>query len=254
MDTGKPIFFEQLEKLTLAELIESNYRYAHVLDRFGIPFYHFPQLTLQQVCQQQGLRLLPLIRSLLSLSDASYSFQQLQGLSLDLVVEYLRASHSQYTKYTLPYFIRMVNGLDSHFHSLARDFQLLVPLFAEDFIHHIHQEEDKLFYYVLQLYRAQREGLGLTELAWKMESLSIQHFASEHETHDDEMQGIRELTQQYQLPDDAPLLWRVLYAELASFEAELKAHAYIENYLLFPRALQLEAEVKEKIASNILFN
>ena len=37
----------------------------------------------------------------------------------------------------------------------------------------------------------------------------------------------------------------VVYAELQSFERELKTHAKIENEILFPKALMLEKQVRK---------
>ncbi len=87
-----------------------------------------------------------------------------------------------------------------------------------------------------------------------MEQHSLQKYAVEHEEHDDEMRGIRKITNNYHCHNQDPLHIRVVYAELQAFEKELITHARVENEILFPKALILEQEVKRAIRSKINFN
>ena len=57
----------------------------------------------------------------------------------------------------------------------------------------------------------------------------------EHELHDDELHGIRKITQNYKSnqADDLPV--RVLISELEGFDKELAIHANVENNVLVPQ-------------------
>ncbi|MEJ0029806.1 MAG: hypothetical protein WDO15_05305 [Bacteroidota bacterium] len=77
--------------------------------------------------------------------------------------------------------------------------KILFPLFIEDFIHHIYKEEDTLFKYIKVLERAQTGNYNPARLYYMMERHSLQRFAMDHEAHDDEMTGIRKITNDYQL-------------------------------------------------------
>jgi regulator of cell morphogenesis and NO signaling len=61
------------------------------------------------------------------------------------------------------------------------------------------------------------------------------------------MNGIRSLTENYQLPADVDLFTFILFRELEDFENQLRQHAIIENHLLFPKALRLENEVRWRL-------
>ena len=63
--------------------------------------------------------------------------------------------------------------------------------------------------------------------------------------HDDEMEGIRKITKDYELQSGAPLQIKVIYNELKEFEKSLITHARIENEILFPKAMALERKVKQ---------
>ena len=76
----------------------------------------------------------------------------------------------------------------------------------------------------------------------------------EHDVHDDEMIGIRNITKEYTLHSNPPLHVKVLYNELKDFEKSLITHARIENEILFPKAMALESKVKQLFFEKIKFN
>jgi regulator of cell morphogenesis and NO signaling len=59
----------------------------------------------------------------------------------------------------------------------------------------------------------------------------------EHETAGDLLRQIRELTNDYTVPEDACNTWRALWLGLEALEADLHEHIHLENNILFPRAL-----------------
>jgi regulator of cell morphogenesis and NO signaling len=105
--------------------------------------------------------------------------------------------------------------------------KILFPLFMEDFIHHIYEEEDTLFKYIQKLEHAKQGRYHTSSLYHSMEKYSLQKCALEHEAHDDEMAGIRQMTKDYFLTPDAPLHVKVIYSELIQFEKTLQEHARI---------------------------
>jgi regulator of cell morphogenesis and NO signaling len=78
-----------------------------------------------------------------------------------------------------------------------------------------------------------------------MNTYRLQEHALEHHIHEDEMAGIRRITNNYNLTFCEELHIKVVFSELQRFEKELKTHAKIENEILFPKALQLEAKIKK---------
>jgi regulator of cell morphogenesis and NO signaling len=137
---------------------------------------------------------------------------------------------------------------------VERDLKMVFPLFVEDFIQHIYQEEDTLFSFIQALERASKGQYLPAKLYYMMEKSSVQKFAMEHDVHDDEMEGIRKITKNYTLGHDAPLHVKVLYNELKAFEQSLITHARIENEILFPKAMALENKVKQAFFDKTKFN
>lgn len=245
-----------LDKRKLTDLVEENYVYASVLFYFGIDFYEYTEKTLQQVCLQKGLKLEVVIKSLESaVEKTSEKADGLMSVPIDLVIGYLKHKHYLFIKQTLPYLAKLIDNYPKSTNcEIVSDLKLIFPLFVEDYIHHMYEEEDQVFQYILKLDEALHGTSNFSRLYFIMESNSISRFAREHKASDDAMQGIRKITKDYYLPDEAPVLLKVIYSELQSFEKNLLIHARIENEILMPRALLLERQVKEIVQKKICFN
>lgn len=242
----------------IGDLVDQNNIRAYVLHYFGIRFYEYPDKTLQQICSEKELNVDQVVRELES-PAANIHEDNLPLISypLDLIMEYLKHAHFIFIKRKLPYIGGMVEDFSAHhtdYKPIERDLKLFFPMFLEDFIHHIYEEEDSLFVYIRALDKAIRGKGNPSEVYYLMEQRSLQKFAIDHEAHDDEMEGIRKITSDYKVDRNTPLHIKVIYSELMDFEKALKTHARIENEVLFPKAMELENEVRRKFQNNIRWN
>ena len=213
-----------LQNKRIDELVDNNYIYASVLYYFGIEFYQYSEETLAQVCQQKGLNVHSVVNRLEQLPQLERTVE-VSEFPIDLIIEYLKHSHYLFIKQKLPYIsnvIKNFNTSDVRFQPIAKDLKFIFPLFVEDFIHHIYEEEDTLFNYVALLDNFKKGKGNISKLYFEMERNNLSSFASEHEEHDDEMLGIRQITNEYQIGDQTPLHVKVIYSELQSLEEELK--------------------------------
>lgn len=249
---------KMLKDKRIQDLVDQNNVHAYVLFYFGIKFYEYSEQTLEQVCLDKGLKVEQVVRELESPNE---NFQEadlpLISYPVDLILEYLKHAHFTFVKHKLPYIATLVESfkaLHSDFETVERDLKELFPLFLEDFIHHIYEEEDTLFGYIRLLERASKGVYNPSRLYYMLEKNSLQRFAMDHEAHDDEMEGIRKITKGYTLNNDAPLHVRVIYSELLDFEKSLKIHARIENEILFPKAMMLENQVKKAFEEKVKYN
>jgi regulator of cell morphogenesis and NO signaling len=90
---------------------------------------------------------------------------------------------------------------------------------------HMAKEEQILFPMI-------RDGDGV------MADGPINVMEDEHESAGAALKRLRELTNDYAVPDGACNTWRALWAGLAMLETELHDHIHLENNILFPRALR----------------
>jgi len=246
-----------VQKKKLNELISENYLYASVLYFFGIEFYNYPENTLEQICSEKGLKVSSVVRKLEeSVKGNTNEGIQLIDIPIDLLIEYLKHSHHTFVKQKLPYLARFVDKLtiNPENYQFAKDLKFVFPLFIEDFIKHIYEEEDELFSYILSLQKVLNNEMSINQVYFQMEKYTIHDFAIEHSAEEDEMSGMRKITNNYDLKLTDDIFLRVILSELKSLDQDLKVHAKIEDEILFPKALLLEKQVKDKFKKNIAHN
>lgn len=106
-----------------------------------------------------------------------------------------------------------------------RELPDLLEALANDLESHMQKEERVLF---PQLRTGQRGGPV---------DMPIRMMEREHEGHDESLAQIRAATRELVAPPDASDAWRKLYADLVGLEAALREHIYLENNVLFARAM-----------------
>lgn len=246
-----------MNKKRINDIVDDNYIYASVLYYLGIEFYNYSDKTLEQVCTDKGLNVEAVINKLESANSKNDDYLKLNEYPIDLIVEYLKHTHYVFIKEKLPYIAHLIEKLEDKggvLGTLEKDLQFVFPLFVEDFIHHIYQEEDSLFSYILLLNKFAGGKGNPSRIYFEIEKHSLQKHAVEHEEHDDEMRGIRKITNNYSFDENSPLHTRVIFSELQCLEKELITHARVENEILFPKALMLERQVKQLMHEKIQYN
>lgn len=240
----------QLLKRTITDLVSENHVRASALYYLGVKFYDYKLETLAEVCTKMGLNAELVINSLELVADENESTQkQLKAYPAELVTEYLKHAHYLFVKKRLPYIGQLIDGVkevDFRYKSLSSDLKSIFPMFVEDFIHHIHEEEDTMFSYVDKLSKFLNDEKPSSEIYYLMKRFSVREFAMDHEVHESEMEGFRKFTNDYQYCEEADLHIKVLFTELKRFERDLMIHAKIENEILFPKAMELERLVNLK--------
>lgn len=246
-----------LQKKKIFEIVDENYVYASVLYYLGIKFYDYSEQSLEKACRQRGLDIDSVVADLENINykgEAHKTF--LSKLPAELIIEYLKHSHHVFIKKRLPYIAELIEALTENDgpYNLIQDLKWIFPVFVEDFIHHVYQEEDTLFDYIKQLEEAACGNMYPGKMFFQIRKSCLHSFAIEHEEHEEELQGIRKITNEYTVTDDFQQHLKVVYYELLRLEEEFVTHASIENEILFPKGLRLEQEVLNKFSSTAISN
>lgn len=245
-----------LDKRKVTGLVEENYVYASVLFYFGIEFYNYSDQTFGEVCEHNGLKPEVVVNSLESLNKSDLDQElRLMALPVDLVIAYLKHKHYLFIKQTLPYLAKLIDHYPASANSkVIADLKLVFPIFVEDSIHHMYEEENKIFNYISTLDCANKGQYTTSQLYFAMETFSIVSYVTNHKVTDDVMRGIRTLTDDYRISAKSTILQNVIYSELQNFEKNLIIHARVENEVLYPKALMLEKQVSKLFQAKIKLN
>ena len=250
------MFFQtkNLDNTRVFDVVSNDFKYAKALNSFGIDFYKHYDLTIDQICKKKGLSSNSIHGYRVAMDETfDLDVKTLESSPLNLVIEYLKHNHSYFIKNKLPYIKSLISSLslENKKFNFFKDLKFIFPLFYEDFVDHILEEEKYIFSYIQKLYHLE-DSKSHAKIFFEMKKISLKNIAKEHLEEDSEMAGIRGLTSDYSYENIENLHLKVIFQELQAFDKELEIHSEIENTILFPRALDLEKNIADKIR-NISF-
>ena len=181
----------------------------------GSVFYQYPADSLEHVCKKHKVNPNQLIAELESWAmHQEPTPEQLYLNPIEVLVAYLKKKHYYFVRQELPFLSNMISGVkpEPGFEALMADLKIMFPLFVEDFIHHIHEEESRLFKRIELLQDVEDGNFALHDAVTILEKDPVRLLAEQHEIHDDEMErGFEKLTNDYSLEESAPLTMKVLF-------------------------------------------
>ncbi len=239
---------------TILELVSDNHLLAAAFHFLGIQFENHNEHTLADICKQRGWDENTITQKIDEILASNKNAINLDVLPIDLLIEYLKHIHYIFIKQRLPFISDIIKNFEGENPAIKAELKMVFPLFLQEFVEHIYEEEDTLFNYIILLNNADKDNAKLNKVQAKMMDNSIRHYQSDHELHDDPFKGLRRLTNNFEMDDSFDLKTRVAIAELKKLDEELHYHAKVENDILFPKALQLERKVLALLRSKIAIN
>jgi regulator of cell morphogenesis and NO signaling len=115
-----------------------------------------------------------------------------------------------------------------------------------EMLEHIQKEERVLFPFIAQMDQDSVVTYPSAHACFRSVSFPIFMMEQEHESANHIMEELRNLTRGFEPPEWGCITHIALFAGIREFEADLKQHVHLENDVLFPRAIQMEAELNRK--------
>ena len=123
--------------------------------------------------------------------------------------------------------------------------ELIGTLRGEMYVH-IRKEEQVLFPFISQMDQESIVAYPPAHACFRSVTHPIFMMEQEHESADHIVAEIIRLTNHFEPPSWACATHIALFSGLREFEAGLRQHVHLENDILFPRAIKLEAEIKAR--------
>ncbi|CAM4340273.1 iron-sulfur cluster repair di-iron protein [Cytophagaceae bacterium 50C-KIRBA] len=236
-------------KLTLGELVNQDFRLASFFSKLGLDFCCGGKKTLKQACAEKPLDYLDVLFQLEAFKGSTQpSKVPYQDWSLDFLVDYIVNTHHSYVRNYLPdiqLFAAKVMRVHGDNHPELIQVHQLVEEIADELNPHMMKEEQVLFPFIKALALAQKTQEKLAPIHFGTVRNPIHMMEMEHEQVGQNFESIRQLTQNYRLPEDACGTYTVLFQMLQAFEEDLHMHIHLENNVLFPQSLELEKRLSE---------
>ena len=237
---------------TLAQIAAKDLYKARVFKKYGLDFCCGGRKTVKQACAEKGIDVVK-VEQELQQADKSFGRQQLpyNDWSIDFLADYIVNTHHTYVRKSLPElksFSAKVARVHGKQHPELVAIEKLVGDIDSEMSQHMVKEEKVLFPFIKELVAAKNSGTAGPSSHFGTVENPILMMEIDHESVGRNLEIIRKLSSDYSLPEDACSSYSLLYRSLEEFEEDIHIHVHLENNILFPKALSLEKELRNKQA------
>lgn len=162
------------------------------------------------------------------------------------LTRYIREKHHRYVREAIgriKTLLEKVKAKHGGNHPEIAEVQRLFTEVGQEMIMHMQKEEQILFPYIDALERSTSGNGSLEPPFFQTVKNPIHAMMKEHDSAGDLVKQIRKASGDYTPPTEACTSYKALYQDLREFEADLHQHVHLENNILFPRAVEMEAAV-----------
>jgi len=231
----------------IGELVAQDYRSAAVFEKYGIDFCCKGNVTLTEVCDKKGIDIKTILEDLEKIkSDTNNQDSGYNSWSLDLLTDYIEKKHHKYVEEKIPIikqYLEKICVVHGNQHPELFQIKELFSQSAGELAVHMKKEELVLFPYIRKMVATKQDTRSLFPSHFGTVKNPINMMKHEHDREGDIFRRIAELSDNYIAPADACNTYKVAFAMLKEFEADLHLHIHLENNILFPKSIELEKEV-----------
>ncbi len=218
-----------------------------VLEEAGVDYCCGGSKPLGEACAEAGVKLEEIQKRLREQkSEAGSADTVWTSVPLAELARHIRKKHHRYVREAIGRLrplagkVRMKHGEK---HRELADVEELLHAVAREMSAHMQKEELVLFPYIEALEKAANCGESPEPPFFGTVKNPIHMMMREHDAAGELVRKIRQASGGYAIPADSCASYKALYEELCAFEADLHEHVHLENNILFPRAVELEATI-----------
>ena len=237
-------------KTKVKEIALANPGARQVLETAGVDYCCGGGKSLHEACTGAGVSEQELLKRLRELSQqANAEDANWVAAPLAELTRHIREKHHRYVREAIARIRPLLEKVKARHGENHREIAEIERLFLEvgrEMIMHMQKEEQILFPYIDAVELSAKSNGALEPPFFQTVQNPIYAMMKEHDAAGDLVKQIRQASANYQVPADACTSYTALYQDLRDFEADLHQHVHLENNILFPRAVELEAAVFER--------
>jgi regulator of cell morphogenesis and NO signaling len=230
---------------TVRDIATENPAAVRVFEKYGIDYCCGGRVPLSEACATKGLDIDNVIASLEAATAPSASGEKDWGKeSLANLARHIVVTHHAYVTREVPRLNELAGKVVSR-HGDTREelprIQAKLAELGEELIDHQGKEEVVLFPYIGKLERFASGDGAKPRSCFGTIDHPIKMMTQDHDYAGSLMAEIRGLSKDYTPPAGACPTYLAFYTGLREFEQDLHQHIHLENNILFPHAIALEA-------------
>lgn len=249
MSTTKITETDNYQERLIKDIVAEDFRAAAVFEKHGIDFCCKGKRALKDACQDKQLSIDEVITDLTQIEKTSSSkeSERYDLWDLDYLTMYIINNHHKYVQRSIPQItahLEKITQVHGKKHPYLEEVTRLFYSVSNELISHLRKEENILFPMVMNLMTITKTNGNLKNLDSSI-AMPIAVMEREHDSAGSILERIRAITSNFTLPEDACGTFEVTYKELDEFERDLHKHVFLENSILFPKAIELEKSLKQ---------
>ena len=230
---------------TVGSFVANDFRTAKVFQKYGIDFCCRGGKTIEEVCGNKSIEPEKLFMELQeAVNEEGNSTEDFDSWDPGTLADHIVEKHHSYVANSIPPLTQFLDKLCKvHGSNHPELFEIRDEFYAsaEGLSSHMKKEELVLFPYIKKLAKQPEKSEAEPNYAGNVAG-PVSMMMMEHEIEGDRFERIAELTNNFVAPDDGCTTYRVAFSMLEEFRNDLHLHIHLENNILFPKALKLEAQ------------
>ncbi len=217
-----------------------------VFEKLGIDYCCGGNRPLEEACAAANLDVEQVLRSLESAlaEPCRPSERELKSGSLAELISHIVKTHHAYVRTQIPEIERLLDKVHSKHGENHPELGTIHSAFhglGQELMLHLMKEENILFPYIERMEESVLQHEPVLPPLFGTVANPVRMMEHEHDDAGAALRTLRKASGDYTPPTDACTSFRALYTALSNFEKDLHQHIHLENNVLFPGALQMEA-------------
>jgi len=233
------------ERTPVGDVVAKHPRAAGVFEKYHIDYCCRGKQPLGHACHAAGLAPSQVIEEILRTTLESSEDRDWTTATLSELAVHIVWVHHAFLRNELPALeARLRKVIDAHGERHGKALEALSRAFLglkQELEIHLEKEELVLFPVIERLERAHVASEKRPTAPFGSVRNPIGMMEQEHRSAGDLLSRMRRATLDYTVPPDGCATYRALFEGLVRLEADLHRHIHLENNILFPRAVGLEA-------------
>jgi len=228
------------------EIAAANPRATRILEQAGVDYCCGGNKSLHDACAHVGVSEEEIMERLReNKADVEPADKNWASAPLGDLTQHIREKHHRYVREAVqrvPALLTRVKTKHGNNHPEIAEIEDLFLKIGREMTMHMQTEEQILFPYIEALGRAANGEAVLEPPFFQTVRNPVQAMMEEHDAAAALVNQIHAASSAYTPPANACASYQALYRDLQEFEADLHEHVHLENNILFPRAIEMEAE------------
>lgn len=236
---------QELANQSVGAIVAQRFSSAEVFAKYGIDFCCHGDALLSDACQAAGVQLDEVLKALSAPEQQGGANVEFATWPLDLIMDYVLKIHHRGIRVKGPQTLELLNkvvNVHGEHHPELFEVKALFLESLQELEMHLQKEENVLFPYLYELCEAAEKQRPIEQMHCGSIENPIRVMRMEHEGEGNRYHYMAKITNNFTAPADACDSYRLVYRQINDFVNALYEHIHLENNIIFPQAVELEAQ------------